>query len=229
MRSLHSTTVALLLALTASAAAAQDIDSPYRFVDPAQQVNVFFGAIESDAGTLGMGPESDMAFGVRYGIRLTGPFSVEGAATVFPTARTIMDTVVVGVDTSLVSTGVETDMVLGIVTADLRFDITGARTWHRLMPFALLGAGGAFVLSEDDQADVDVNVDSGVRYDFGTRLVGELGVGVEWFPTERFTLRLDARNMLWKIKAPDAVLTLGGPTDEWVQNFLLSAGVSFRF
>ena len=219
--------MALLLALSASAAAAQEIDSPYRFVDPGQQVNVFVGGIEADAGTLGLGPEPDMAFGARYGIRLTGPFSVEAAATVFPTARTIQDTVIVGADTSLVSTGVETDMTLGILTAGLRFDVTGARTWHRLMPFALLGLGGAFVVHQDDEADADV--DSKVRYDFGTRLVGELGAGVEWFPTERFTVRLDARNMLWKIKAPDGLLTIETPTDEWVQNFLLSAGVSFRF
>ena len=221
--------MALLLALSASAAAAQDIDSPYRFVDETQYVNVFAGAIDSDAGTLGLGPEPDMAFGARYGIRLAGPFSVEAAATIFPTARAIQDTVIVGADTSLVSTGVETDLTIGIATAALRFDITGARTWNRLMPFALLGVGGAFVLAQDDQADIDADVEPDVRYDFGTRLVGELGIGAEWFPTDRFTVRVDARNMLWKIKAPDAVLTLGGPTDEWVQNFLLSAGVSFRF
>jgi hypothetical protein len=118
-------------------------------------------------------------------------------------------------------------MTIGIVSADLRFDITGPRTWHRLMPFALLGLGAAFTLSEEDDADADL--DPNVRYDYGTRLVGELGLGTEWFPTDRVTLRLDARNMLWKIEAPTAMRTVDGPIDEWVQNFLLSAGVSFRF
>ena len=224
---LHLAIPALLLALSANAVAAQDIDSPYRFVDPGQQVNVFAGAIQSDRGTLDLGPEPDAAYGIRYGIRLTGPFSVEGAATLFPTSRMVRDTVVGGGDTTLVSTGIETDLLIGIATADLRFDLTGPRTWNRLMPFALLGLGGAFVLSDDEAADTDVN--SNIRYDFGTRLVGELGAGVEWFPTEQFTVRLDARNMLWKIKSPVGLQTIGAPIDEWVQNFLLSAGVSFRF
>ena len=227
MRSLHFRASALLLALSASTASAQNIESPYRFVDPAQQVNVFAGGIESDAGTLGLGPESDMAFGARYGIRLSGPFSVEGAVTIFPTNRGIQDTIISGADTSLVSTGAEAGMTIGIVTADLRFDITGPRTWHRLMPFALLGIGGAFAITEDDAADEAL--DPNLRYDFGTRLVGELGLGVEWFPADHLTLRLDARNMLWKIEAPPGLQNLDAPTEEWVQNFLLSAGVSFRF
>jgi hypothetical protein len=35
--------------------------------------------------------------------------------------------------------------------------------------------------------------------------------------------------MLWKIEAPVGLRTLDAPIEEWVQNFLLSAGVSFRF
>ena len=228
MRSLHFKAVGLLLALSASSGTAQQIDSPYRFVDPGQQVNAFIGAIETDVGTLGLGPESDVAYGLRYGIRLTGPFSVEAAATVFPTARAIQDTVISGADTSLVATGVEADMTIAVLAADLRFDLTGSRTWNRLMPYALLGVGAAFKLSEDDAADE--SLEPNVRYDFGTRLVGELGVGIEWLPVDRFALRLDARNMLWKIEAPPALQSLeDAPSEEWVQNFLLSAGVSFRF
>lgn len=228
MRSLQFRLSALLLALSASGAAAQEIDSPYRFVDQSQYVNAFAGAIEADRGSLGLGPEGDMAFGVRYGIRLAGPFTVEGAATIFPTSRAIQDTVIAGADTSLVPTGAEADITLGVITAGLRFDLTGPRTWNRLMPFALLGIGAAFPLADDETADEDLDPD--VQYDFGTRLVGELGLGVEWFPVERFTLRFDARNMLWKIDAPDGLAaSLDAPTDEWVQNFLLSAGVSFRF
>lgn len=218
----------MVVALSASGAAAQDIDSPYRFVDPGQQVNAFIGAIETDVGALGLGPESDIAYGLRYGIRLAGPFSVEAAATMFPTARAIQDTVISGADTSLVATGVEADMTIGVIAADLRFDLTGPRTWHRLMPYALLGIGAAFKITEDDAADE--SLEPNVRYDFGTRLVGELGLGVEWIPIDRFALRLDARNMLWKIEAPVALQTLDdAPSEEWVQNFLLSAGVSFRF
>ena len=228
MRILHQSIPALLLAVCVSgAASAQDIDSPYRFVDPGQQVNVFGGIIETDPGTLELGPESNAVYGVRYGIRLAGPFTVEATVAGFPTSRAIQDTVIADGDTTRVPTGVSSDLTIGIATADLRFDITGPRTWHRLMPFTLLGVGGAFVVTEDDE--VDSAVDSNLRYDFGTRLVGELGVGFEWFPTDRFTARFDARNVLWQIDAPVGLQTLDAPTEEWVQNFLLSAGVSFRF
>ena len=219
--------VLLLLAASASSLSAQEIDSPYRFVDEAQQVHAFLGGITTDKGTLDLGPESDLAYGLRYGIRLAGPFAVEASATMFPTARTVQDTAISGADTTLVPTGAESSMTIGIATANLRFDITGPRTWHGLMPFTLLGVGGAFVLSEDDEIDADL--ESNVRYDFGTRLVGELGVGVEWIPTSHLSVRVDGRNMLWKIKAPVGLQTLDAPSEEWVQNFLLSAGVSFRF
>lgn len=207
--------------------AAQDIDSPYRFVDENQQVNAFIGGISTERGTLDLGPESDLAYGLRYGIRLAGPFSVEASATMFPTARAIQDTTISGADTTLAPTGAEAALTIGIATANLRFDITGPRTWYRLMPFTLIGVGGAFVLSEEDGLDEDLAAN--VRYDFGTRLVGELGIGLEWIPTDHLSVRLDGRNMLWKIKAPVGLQTLDAPTEEWVQNFLLSAGVSFRF
>lgn len=224
---MHFAAPALLLGLTAGAAAGQTIESPYRFIDPGQQANAYVGWIATDAGARDLGPESALTYGLRYGIRVTGPFSVELAAGVLPTTRSVQDTAIAGADTTIVDTGIDADITLGIATADLRFDITGPRTWHGLMPFALLGVGGAFVLSEDDAADEIVEPD--VRYNFGTRLMGDLGVGVEWFPVERLTLRLDARNQLWQIDAPRALRTLDTPSSEWVQNFLLSAGVSFRF
>lgn len=226
MNHLRFTILAGFLCLSATGAAAQDIESPYGFVDPSQHVNAFVGLIETDPGTLDLGPESAMAYGARYGIRLSGPFVIEAQAALFPTSRVARDTVVSATDTTLVAIG-DADLTVGLASADLRFDITGPRTWHRLMPFALLGVGAAFTLSDDE--DVDEDVDSDVRYRFGTRLLGELGLGVEWFAADRLTLRFDARNMLWRIDAPVGLHQLDAPTEEWVQNFLLSAGVSFRF
>lgn len=229
MRQLHFRLPVLLLALTATGASAQQIESPYRFIDEAQQVGLFVGQVLTDPGTLDLGPESGTALGARYGIRLAGPFSVEAAAMVLPTSRAVQDTFVVGTDTTAgpAEGNPSADMTLGIATADLRFDITGPRTWHRLMPFALLGIGAAFVVSEDDEQDLDLDPD--LRFRMGTRLVGDLGIGVEWFPLDRLTVRFDARNMLWQVEAPVGMHTLDAPLEEWVQNFLLSAGLSFRF
>lgn len=227
MNHLRFYTVAGFLALSASGVAAQDIASPYRFVDESQHATAFVGLMATDPGTLDLGPESGLAFGARYGIRLSGPFVIEAQAAFFPTSRAVQDTVIGAADTAVVATGAEADLNIGVVSAALRFDITGPRTWHRLMPFALLGVGAAFTLSQEDGVDDDVESD--VRYDFGTRLLGELGLGVEWFAADRLALRLDARNLLWRIDAPLGLQQLDAPNQEWVQNFLLSAGVSFRF
>ena len=227
MNHLRFATLLGFLAVTATGVAAQDIASPYRFVDESQHANAFVGLIATDEGTLGLGPESGLAYGGRYGIRLSGPFVVEAQAAFFPTTRSVQDTVISATDTAVVGTGVDADLAIGVASAALRFDITGARTWHRLMPFALLGVGAAFTISSED--DVDDDVEEDVRYEFGTRLLGELGLGVEWFATDRLALRFDARNLLWRIDAPIGLQPLDAPNEEWVQNFLLSAGVSFRF
>lgn len=227
MNHLRFSTLAGFLALAATGASAQEVPSSYEFIDETQHANVFVGLVETDRGTLELGPESGIAYGGRYGIRLSGPFVIEGQVALFPTSRAVQDTVISATDTTVVATGAEADMTLGIVSAALRFDITGARTWNRLLPFALLGVGAAFTLTDEDGVDSDVASD--VRYEFGTRLLGELGLGAEWFATDRLALRLDARNMLWRIDAPLGMQLLDAPNAEWVQNFLLSAGVSFRF
>lgn len=225
---MRSIVIAMVLAALASPLAAQRIDSPYRFVDTTQQLGVFAGYVFTDPGSLDLGPESAAAFGARYGIRVTGPFSIEGSAMVLPTSRLVRDTAVSagGTDTTHTTVG-EADMTLAAVYADLRFDVTGPRTWNGLMPYVVFGVGAAFPISNEDAADEDLP--SGDRYRFGTRLVGDLGLGVEWFPLERWTVRLDARDFLWKIEVPQGLRTLDTPEDEWVQNFMLSAGVSFRF
>lgn len=229
MKHLHFRLAVLLIAPSATSAAAQQIESPYDFIDDGQQAGVFVGHVLTDPGTLDLGPESATGFGLRYGIRIAGPFSVEASGMVLPTSRVVQDTFVVGTDTIAgpAEGNRSADLTLGIATIDLRFDITGPRTWHRLMPFALLGIGGAFVPSEDDEQDLDLDPD--LRFRMGTRLIGDLGAGVEWFPLEHLVVRLDARTLLWQIDAPNGMRTLDAPLEEWVQNFLLSAGVSFRF
>ena len=98
MRHLHFRAAALLIGLAATDGAAQQIDSPYRFVDESQQAGFFVGQVFTDPGTLDLGPESGPAVGLRYGIRLSGPFSLEAAAMVLSTTRAVQDTFVVGTD-----------------------------------------------------------------------------------------------------------------------------------
>lgn len=228
MKALTSSAMFLLLAGLVTGASAQQINSPFRFVDESQSAGVWAGYMLADDGEVGLGPKGGPVFGVRYAIRVSGPFAIELEGGYFPTTRTVLDTTVV--DSAFERVG-EADMNMLLLNGSLRFNLTGPRTWHNIQPFFAFGAGAVLDLSGENGADGDVPAD--VRFDLGTRFAGQLGGGIEWFPTRQLTVRLDARNVLWKIETPEPFLfsRLGQETeaDEWLQNGQFSLGLSLRF
>jgi hypothetical protein len=222
--------LAALFLFVASPLHAQRIDSPYRFLDHGQHVGLFGGYIAADEGVLGIGPEAGPALGARWALRVSGPFSVGAEVAFMPTKRTVRDTVFVAADSMFRSIG-EADMSLLTVMGNLRVNLTGARTWNSIQPFVLLGAGVALNLAGETAQEAEL--DPTQRFDFGTSFAGQFGAGADWFPTSRVSLSLDARNMLWKLNAPDAFrLTENGRRfagSEWEQNLAVTVGLSFHF
>jgi hypothetical protein len=223
----HLLPIAVVL-LAVRAAPAQRITSPYRFIDTKQHAGAFVGTISGGKGAVGLGSKSGPAAGLRYGLGIGGAFMVEAEAVYFPTSHAVLDTVVV--DSAFTQLGTA-DQTLVVGTAALRLNLTGSRTWHGLQPYALLG-GGAVIQARRDRAAVEMApVDA--RYDFGTSFAGTLGAGIEVFPSQRLAIRVDGRNLLWKIKTPAALLrsSIGTtlPTDEWAYNLMASVGVSIHF
>ena len=219
--------VSALIAVAAQAHA-QRITSPYRFLDSNQQVGGFVAQIWPDEGSVGLGATSGMAFGAHYALRIGGPFMIEAEGLYFPTERAVLDTVVV--DSAFQQIGTA-DQTLVIATAALRFNLTGPRAWHGLQPFVKFGLGAALeTQTDDDEANKAPNE---ARLDFGTSFAGVLGAGIAWLPSSHFAIRVDGRNLLWKLQTPPALLRgdLGRsiPQDEWLQNFTVSAGVSILF
>ncbi|MGH7480808.1 MAG: outer membrane protein [Longimicrobiales bacterium] len=218
--------LAALGALGASAAAAQDIDSPYRFIETRHVLGPSGGYLLTDEGSARLGPASAAYFGARYSIRISGPFAFDAGVAAVPTTRMVLDTV--DADTILDVVG-EADQTLGLLDAALRFDLTGPRTVYGLLPYAVAGVAVAFRVTGDDALDEDI--DPNLRYDPGTSFAGQIGLGVEWLPTDRLSFRLDARDYLWQIEAPQGFAGLGPevPAEEWVQNFGISLGLGYRF
>ncbi len=214
----------LLLALPA-AAAGQSVSSPYRFVESRHHVSAFAGHIWTDEGALNLGPASGTLGGLRWDFRLSGPFNIEAGVSAFPTTRAVMDTV--PQDTGFTQVG-EAETVLAIVDAGLRFDLTGPRTWYRLAPYVVAGAG---LVVHTGDSEPNEQVEPSFRYDPGTSFAGQVGAGIEWFATPRFTVRLDARDYLWQIEAPrgfpERDVTV--PTSQWLQNVAVTLGAGFRF
>ncbi len=212
---------------------AQQITSPYEFVEDGQVLGPRAAYIVTNQGTLNLGPHSGMGYSAHYSLRLGGPFNLDAGLMVLPTTRTVMDTVpgdsAVLVDDPLAGVQElgEHDLGIAVVTGALRFDVTGPRTYRRLQPYVIFGGGLKFQLW--DEGIQDVHLIDANRFEFGGGFVGEIGGGIEWFVTDRLTLRLDARDMFWKLNIPEAFQRLNVPEDEWVQNLNASLGIGLRF
>jgi hypothetical protein len=230
MRGLVRLQFCLLIALVlpAHAVAQASINSPYRFIDQSQAAGIWGGVVSSSRGTVDIGPQGGPILGLRYGIRLSGPFTIEADLGYFPSTRAVRDSVVVNNQREQIG---EADINLLIGLATLRFNLTGSRTWHGLQPFAGFGGGAALDLAGSTAQEEALPAN--IQFDFGTSFAGHFGGGIEWFPSDRLSVRLDARNELWKVKTPFAFLLgpLGveTPEDEWVQNGVFTLGLSYRF
>ncbi len=220
--------IALLLLAHAGTAAAQRIDTPYRFFSETQAAGLAVTYIATDKGSVGLGPESGVAFGGRYHIRLSGPFFVEGEVSYLPTTRAVLDTAVV--DSAVQQVG-EADLGILITTASLRFNLTGQRTWNRVLPFILAGIGVAIEVKDDESADIDIPGES--RFDFGTTFAGQVGAGIELKPAGPLAIRIDGRALFWQLDTPQGMLTVDVgrtlPRDEWTSNLAASIGLTLHF
>jgi hypothetical protein len=221
---------ALLCSAVPTAASAQRIDSPYRFVERSQSIGLYGGYVNVSPGEPDLGPQSGPAVGARYRIRLGGAFDGEIDLSVIPTNRIVTDTLTIGPDGARRIVG-EAPATLLNAQAGLRFNITGPRTFHGVQPFAIFGGGAVIDLSGRDALDEEVPQD--VRYRFGTSFAGQFGAGAEWYATERVSLRLDARNVLWRLRTP-AGFRVGQaareiPETAWKGNMLFGLGVGLHF
>jgi hypothetical protein len=218
----------LLLHLLPSGADAQRIDSPYRFVEHTQTLSLFGGWLGTRTGPVDAGPQPGPQFGVRYGLRVGGPFSAEADVFTVPTTRIVYDTITVGGEFRQEG---EVDAALVGVLLALRFNLTGPRTWHGVQPYAVFGGGA--VLNLSGRGEVEDAIPEDVRFRFGTRFAGQLGGGAEWFATERLSLRLDARGVLWRLNTPPAFRAGDRaqliPADEWSRNDFITIGVGYHF
>jgi hypothetical protein len=220
---------AILLCLCTGAAGAQTtVPSPYRFWETRQEAGPFVGWISPGTGQFGYGPKSGPLVGVRYELGFPGPLSVEVVADYIPTTRDVMDPRRVEGDRRIG----ESDVKLLDVNGRLKLSLTGARTWHRINPFVLAGAGVMWDLAGTSAPDNVLG--SGDRFSFGTKFAGQVGGGIRLFANDHWIARTDALLHVWKLQTPagfrDASRGFGSVgTSEWVNASSISLGVGYRF
>lgn len=220
-------------------AAAQTITSPYDFVEGSHGFYAIGTRVFTDRGSVDTGPGTGYAAGIGYNLRVSGPFNLGLRVTYFPTDRrvytdtsTAADSVELRADpmTGLEQVGTA-DLSLVLLDASLRFDITGPRTWHRLQPYVVMGAGGVIPATYAETGEENLPQDIELRVRFRRGFTGHVGGGVEIHLSDHLTARVDARDILWKLHLPVDFLTTGRVIDseQWVQTAHVSLGLSFRF
>lgn len=220
-----------LLSLPAPVAG-QIVPSPYRFIDTGQEVTVFAGRADPSPGQLGLGMASASVLGAVYAADFGSALTFELSSYLFSGDREVLDVRRSPEDRVLGSS----DLTVATGEARMRLNLTGHRTWHRVRPFVLLGAGWAFTTSEDKVLEETAEVPAGDRFGFGTHFTAVAGGGIALHTGARFTIRLDATLHLWKVTTPpglrDPTRDLGldpVPDTEWVGTPSITIGTGFRF
>lgn len=207
---------------------AQEVPSPYRFVETKWEVGLVGGYADLASGRFGFGPKSAMTVGGRGGIHISGPLGFEMVADVLSGTRDVVDPGrseedrVVG----------EADVLLGSVEGRMILTLTGDRSWHRLAPYVSLGGGMVFDVGSDQPADEILLAED--RFDFGSSFLGTAGLGSRLFLSDRLVLRGDGLFSLNKIDTPPGFSDPDRGFEaveegEWVSGLTLTFSLGYRF
>lgn len=229
--------VPLLAALVAASPLAAQVghdpaSSPYRELPYGNAISAHVGYFDGSGGDLEVGPHDGPVVGARFQLRNTRFLALGVGLSYAQLERRILDPFVEVENRDKGVVGQDVWMLEGIIQGNL----TGAKSWHRLAPFAGFGAGAAF--GSDTPADTS-------GYDFGTKFQFTPFLGVRWAPSPRLTARVEVRANVWKLSfpdsysdeppldpgtpdAPNAILT-DGSIAEWTLSPWYLVGVTWNF
>jgi hypothetical protein len=213
-----------VLFLIATPLHGQSITSPYKFVESRHTFEAFAGAINVDPGRNNQAPESGAWFGGRYNIHFAGPVSGEVGFGLSPTTRSIY---AMDADTVNFIRYADTKMTFLVIDAGLRFHFTGRRTWHGIAPFAVVTAG--VVTDVNSSSVLETLIPPEQFFKFGAGFASSIGLGSEVFIGDRFSLRGEFRDYLWRLTYPGGITATGSRQSEWTHNFAPTLGGALHF
>ncbi len=237
----RSLTQALTLLALATPLAAQvghaPNSSPYRDIPKGRSLTLLVGDIGGDGGSIGVGPHNGQSYGVRFDVRVGAPVAL--GLTV---ARADLERLVVSASDS-VANRVDGPVKQGVtmVELSLQINLTGKKSWNRLAPF--IGGSAGYL----DAGGLPASVKDSSGYKTGGKIYLTPAVGLRVFLSKTLSLRLEGRQLYWKLKYPiaynldPAAQPTGNPTthlnsvlpgnkrDEWTHARELRAGLSYSF
>lgn len=227
MRHAFRVTLALLAMAGPARLGAQSVPSPYRYLETKQTIGIHLGAVSTDRGERNLGPESAPLIGARYHYRFAGPVALEVGASFAPSTRTVYTRTSATADSVRLEALGEADALLFLVEGGLRFNVTGPRTWNGLAPY--VAATGGLVSNLSGASALEEALEADRRFDFGPGFALGVAAGTDWFLTERLSVRLEARDYLWRLTAPAGFSISGREESEWTNNLGITLGAALHF
>ena len=209
-------------------------NSPFRDLEFNQELSIYSGYYRAKSDPAQAAPRSGPILGLHYEWRAGGPASVTADFSRLATDRRVLDPEKPAFcnGDSTRSCKLIDDFRWPVYFADLglALNLTGARSFYRLVPQLKAGVGVA--------SDFHTSADVG-DFEFGTRFAFTWGAGITWTPGSRYQLRFDFVNHLYSLKYPElyfrpaddntTVLSANQDRSVWLNNPSLSIGLSYLF
>jgi hypothetical protein len=219
----------IALVVVASTARAQvgypPARSPFLDLVYSQELTPIVGYYVGRDDPAGVAPGNGAVLGVHYEWRAGGPAHLTGEVVRISSSRTVLDP---AKPASTRNLG-EQSWPLWSADFGLGMSLTGARSWHKLVPEVKAGVG---FMSDFKSADVG-------DFKYGTRFALTWGAALRYVPGGRYQVRADLSNRLTSIRYPDVyfrppasgvtpILT-GKDQSVWRNNPSLTIGISYLF
>ncbi len=199
--------------------------SPFRDLEYKHELTLFGGMYQAGEDPAGVAPQSGPIAGLRYELRVGGPAQLMFRLAYVDSERMAVDPSEPEASRDL---GVHS-APLYMLDAGISVNLTGQKSWRRLVPSVNAGVGIA-----SGGKDVE-----GDPYRFGTPFAITYGAGLRYVPGGRFAMRLGLDAYLYKLDYPPAYYATAsdgtsvvGPrqsTSFWKNNVALTIGASYLF
>lgn len=213
---------------TALSASAQEITSPYRFVETSREVALYSGWMAPAEGRFGFGPQSGPMVGLRFGVGVAGPIELEADLGWASLQRDVIDPT--GQDGPSRISEADVDQYHALIK--MQGSIVGRRTWNGLQPvvWAGLGLRGDFLGTQTG----DLAIAEQYRYETGTKFAATFGGMIRLIAGDRWSARLEASALLYRLDTPGGYSEEGlgfeaVGEDEWVNAPSFGLSLGYRF
>ena len=204
--------------------------SPFRSISRSKAISFGVGYVWGSRGVADVGPSDGLSFTGRFDIRLSGPTDANLSITYLRADRFLQDPTL----PADVRKSGPVSQDVWMFDLGLIFLLTGTKTWHGIAPYLGFSLGLATAASPPQDRS---------GYEFGTRFTLQPTFGVRFYPSDKFFLRLEIRDLIWQLRYP---ITFFGPPPaqpdlepilnplrhgetDWTHQIWLSAGLGFAF